>query len=360
MINLNGGQFSDVNTYLLSTLALSAATGQAFDMTDIGKLNRPLGLTPFHLTAIKAMAGICQAQVKGNIVRSQRLSFIPTHSARASDVVIDTSEVTGRSSSASVAPLAEALISALSGATDDSFIRLRGVNTSPFGTSTFWLRETLIPMLSHLGIGAAVEIEQVGWFPDGGGEMTLIVERASKNKRQQKRIMWDHRGDLVTLWAVVMLSSRMNEKIGDQMVRAFNKAISADRLEHTEVEIRRVSSSGPGSGLFLAAEFEHVTAGFEGISYQGMSAAQVAQEAASAMSYYFWSEAAFEPELARALMIPFALSGQHIICTTSELTRSMRVLEELIPYFLPVKVNLTKHSYGGQIEISRTVSTRKK
>lgn len=356
MITLNGGQFSDVDTYLLSSLALSGATGQAFDMTEIGKLNRPIGLTPFHLTAIKTIAGICQAQVKGNIVRSQRLSFVPTHPARASNVVVDTSEVTGRSTSASVAPLAESLISALSRATDDSFIRLRGVNTSPFSASAFWLRETFVPMLVRLGMGAAVEIEKVGWFPDGGGEMTMIVEGRSKKKRQQKRLMWDHRGDLVSLWAVVMLSGRMNQRIGEQMVNGFKKAIAADRLERTEVEVRRVSSSGPGSGLFMVAEFEHVTAGFEGISYQGMSAAQVAQEATSAMSYYFWSEAAFEPELARALMIPFALSGQHIVCTTSELTRSMRLLEELIPQFLPVQISLKKHSYGGQIEISPTIT----
>ena len=187
--------------------------------------------------------------------------------------------------------------------------------------------------------------------------MTMIVEKRSNKTRRPGKLMWSHRGDLVALSAVVMLSHRMNKRIGEQMVQAFQKAVVAERLGATDVEIRRVSSSGPGSGLFIAAEFEHVTAGFEGISYQGMSAAQVAQEAVSAMSYYFWSEAAFDPELARALMIPFALSTQHIVCTTSELTRSMRVLEELIPHFLPVQVKLSKHAYGGQIEIRPTVST---
>ena len=355
MITLNGGKFSDIDTYLLNALALSSATGKAFKMKDLGKMSRPAGVRPFHVTAMRAMGGLCEAKVKGEIIQSKEVRFVPTQAPRAGDLVIDTGEATGCPSPASVVPLVEALIATLVGADADSLIRLRGVNATPFSPSAFWLRETLAPMLSLLGFEAAVEIDKWGWFPDGGGEITLVVEGKS-NQRQGGQLIWEDRGDLLTLWTVVALSSRLTG-IGEQMVSAFKKATAADRLDKMEVEIKRVQSTGPGSGLFMAMEFEHVTAGFEGISYRGMSAAEVAEEAASTMSYYYWSKAAFEPELARALMIPFALSGQDITCTTSELTAPMRILEDLIPRFLPVTVKLTKHAYGGQIQISPKLST---
>lgn len=364
MITLNGGQFSDIDGYFLNALALSAATGKAFEMKDVGQLARPSGVKPLHVTAMRAIGSLCDAVVEGDVVRASEVRFVPRgkpigeQASRARDIVIDTSQMTGRPSPASVVPLVEALMAVLIGADGDSFIRLHGVNASPFSPSAFWLRETLVPMLCWLGFEVAVEVDKWGWFPEGGGEMTLLVE-GRRSKARDGRLIWQERGDLVALWAVVTVSSRLNKRIGEQMVSGFTKAVAADRLDSMEVEIRRVNSPGPGSGLFVAMEFEHVTAGFEEVTYRGKSATQVAQEVASTMSYYFWSQAAFEPELARALMIPLALSGQNATFTTSELTRPMGILEELIPHFLPVTVRLTKHAYGGQIEITQKTGIRK-
>ncbi len=161
-------------------------------------------------------------------------------------------------------------------------------------------------------------------------------------------ILVEH-GDLVALWVLIALSPRLKESIGQQMVNAFKKAVVTDRLPVLALDLQRVRSPGPGSGLFMVLEFEHVTAGFEAINYRGMSAQQVAQDAAAAMSHYYWSDRAFEPELARALMIPLALTGRESRFTTCELTTPMYILADIIPRFLPIKITLTPHRSGGEL-----------
>jgi RNA 3'-terminal phosphate cyclase len=144
----------------------------------------------------------------------------------------------------------------------------------------------------------------------------------------------------------------MNRRVGRQMLRAAQEALASQPVPYISVEEARVRSPGPGSGLFLSIHFEHVTAGFEAISYQGMAAAQVVEDAIAAFDSYFWSDAAFGPELARAMMLPLALHGQPSTFTTSEITLPMRVLEFLIPRFLPINVTVSKQPKGGMVEFA--------
>jgi RNA 3'-terminal phosphate cyclase (ATP) len=347
---LDGGKFKDVDTYLLGALALSAATGRAFEMEEVGRSAGKVGVTPLHLTALRALAALCDAEVTGDAVSAKRVTFAPTRPPQARELTIDMGEVTGRPSPEPVTPLIEALIPVLACAEQDALIRLRGVNASPHAPSAFWLRETLAPMLNWAGMNVAIEIERWGWHPDGGGETTLLVEGGWTGETQGT-LAWTERGDVVGLWAVAALSPRLDERTGQQMVVALEKALEQEPIQSVEIEIARVRSPGPGSGLFLSLQFEHVSAGFEAISHRGMSAAQLVTDATAAMSSYFWTDAAFEPELARAMMIPLALGGQIASYTTSEITPAMQVLEFLLPHFLPVNVTVSKHPVGGQIEI---------
>ncbi len=357
LISLDGSQFNDVDTLLLGALSLSAATGQPFEMKEVGKIASTPGVTPLHLTVMRALARLCGAEMKGEAVSAKTVRFTPKHAPQARDFVVDTGETTGRPLTAPVTPLMEALIPALAAADGDTLVRLRGVNASPFSPSAFWVRETLAPMLAWLGMEVAVEIEKWGWHPEGGGETTLVVEGGWLKTQARGSLVWEERGDLVGLWAVAALSPRLEERAGQQMVSTLQKELAREPFEAMQIEVRRVRSPGPGSGLFLALQFEQVTAGFEAVSHRGMSAEQVVQDATSVMSQYFWSDAALSAELGRALMIPLALTGQPASFTTNELTPAMRVLEYLIPQFLPVTVSLSKHPAGGQVQIQPNSST---
>lgn len=350
MLKLDGAQFTDSDTFLLGALTLSAVTGQPFEMVNVGKHASPAGVTPFHLTAMRALGALCGAEMKGEAVRARAISFRPTHPPVGLDLKVDPGEATGRPSPAPVVPLIQAMIPVLARAGRAALVRFRGSNASPFAPSAFWLRESLAPMLHWAGIEIGVEIERWGWHPEGGGETTLLVE-SLPSEGPRARLTWEERGDPVALWAVVALSPRMDEEMGEQIAREFQRAITEMPLGHIEIELRRVRSPGPGNGLFVTMQYEHGTAGFEAISHRGMGPTALVQEVVTPLTRYFWSDAAFEPTLATALMLPLALSGHEATLTTSAFTPPMRIFETLIPRFLPVTVSLVSHPSGGQIHI---------
>ncbi len=69
--SIGGGQI------LRSSLSLSALTGQPFVIDPIRGQRKRAGLMRQHLTAVRAAAQICGAQVVGDELGSTRLTFSP-------------------------------------------------------------------------------------------------------------------------------------------------------------------------------------------------------------------------------------------------------------------------------------------
>ena len=72
------GSFGEGGGQILrSSLALSLVTGTPFRIIDIRKRRRRPGLRQQHLTAVRAAATIAQAELEGDEIGSQELSFVP-------------------------------------------------------------------------------------------------------------------------------------------------------------------------------------------------------------------------------------------------------------------------------------------
>ena len=64
MLHLDGGSYSGSGAIVRFGVALAALAGQELEMTNIrAKRDRP-GLRPQHLTAIKAVAELCQGSLE--------------------------------------------------------------------------------------------------------------------------------------------------------------------------------------------------------------------------------------------------------------------------------------------------------
>src|SRR5438477_12037193 len=72
-----------------TSLSLAAMTGRAVEITNIrARRSRP-GLQPQHLTAVRAAATLCDAQMSGDSVGSTHLRFGPQTRARQGDYRFD-------------------------------------------------------------------------------------------------------------------------------------------------------------------------------------------------------------------------------------------------------------------------------
>ena len=77
-VTIDGSYGEGGGQILRSSLALSALTGKPLRIVHIRAKRKNPGLRPQHLTAVRAAAAVCQAQVEGAHLGSTELRFIPT------------------------------------------------------------------------------------------------------------------------------------------------------------------------------------------------------------------------------------------------------------------------------------------
>jgi RNA 3'-terminal phosphate cyclase (ATP) len=87
-----------------------------------------------------------------------------------------------------------------------------------------------------------------------------------------------------------------------------------------QVEPQRLRGVGPGAGIFLFAEYEHIVAGFTSYGRKGLPAERVAEAACDDLLAHHRTGAPVDPHLADQLVLPMALARGQSRLVTSEIT----------------------------------------
>ncbi|MCP5094903.1 MAG: RNA 3'-phosphate cyclase, partial [Chloroflexi bacterium] len=77
MLIIDGREGEGGGQVLRTSLSLSALTGRPFQLHHIRANRSRSGLRPQHLTAVRAVAAVCQAKLTGAELNSTTLEFIP-------------------------------------------------------------------------------------------------------------------------------------------------------------------------------------------------------------------------------------------------------------------------------------------
>jgi RNA 3'-terminal phosphate cyclase (ATP) len=99
-----------------------------------------------------------------------------------------------------------------------------------------------------------------------------------------------------------------------------------------------VPSNGPGSFLFLLAEYERALAGFSSLGVRGKPAEQVADEAIDSLKNYLESEGCIDFHLADQLVPYMALAKGNSSFTTIRITEHLLTNLWVIHHFLGVTI----------------------
>src|SRR6188474_1725760 len=102
MLEIDASQGEGGGQVVRTALALAALTSQSVRLYNIRGRRKNPGLAPQHLTGVKALARICQAQVKGAALHSGVLVFEPHTAPQAGEYVFDVTEATGSGSAGAV------------------------------------------------------------------------------------------------------------------------------------------------------------------------------------------------------------------------------------------------------------------
>ncbi len=243
MLEIPGEYGSGSGTIVRLAVAFSALTGKAIKITDIRAKRPNPGLHHQHLEAIRTIAKICSATVKGDEVGSKEIEFRPGKiKAGTFNVNIETAGSIGLLSYA-------VLIPAIFGK-GKTVLKINGGSTaSLWAPPVVYLENVLLPILSRMGINAKFMVRRHGFYPQGGSEVILEIEPA----RDIKPIVMDKQGEVSAIRGLSIASKALaKNRVAERQIEGYRRIIRKEK--GVEIKPLYVESKSPGSVIAVWAE----------------------------------------------------------------------------------------------------------
>jgi RNA 3'-terminal phosphate cyclase (ATP) len=301
MITIDGSTGEGGGQILRSSLTLSAATGEAVRVTNIRANRSRPGLLRQHLTALNAIAEICGGHVTGGKLGSREITLRPG-SVRAGDYHFSV----GSAGSANL--VLQTVLPVLVSAGAASKVTVQGGTHNPAAPPFDYLLECYFPALRKIGYVVRGELQSYGFYPAGGGELTVDIDGAATTCPFEKT----ERGDEVSrsLQAVI---ANLPADIAKRELNIASRLIELE--EEAAMTILAPDSAGPGNVLYGRLVYESSTTLFSQFGEKGVSAEQVGKRLAKQMKTFSGSSAAIDHHLADQLLLPMALAKGGVFST---------------------------------------------
>jgi RNA 3'-terminal phosphate cyclase (ATP) len=335
MIVIDGSTGEGGGQLLRTSLSLAALTGRPFRLEKIRAGRSKPGLRPQHLTAVRAVAAFCGAQVSGDHIDSPALEFSPAGRALAGQYHFDVSEASkGGFSAGAVTLILQAALWPLLFAAESSTVTLRGGTQVPFSPPFHYLAQVAEPAFARFGVRFTTQLRAWGWQTAGDGVMTATIEPAN-------RLEGVHFEPVVTrqvegVAAVTNLPAHIPQRMA-------NRAHNLLQAEGFQPKIRPLREQGGGAGTGIVLWLPQ--AGFSALGRPGLPADQVAEAAVSELlAFVDDPNAAVDEHLADQLLLPMALAHGSSSFTTHRLTLHTLTNADLLRQWLDVEIEIKGES----------------
>jgi len=323
MLDIDGSFGEGGGQILRTALSLSCLLKKPFRMFNIRKGRRKPGLMPQHLACVRLLSLISNAKVGGADVGSTEMVFEPGD-PKPGDYFFDIG------TAGSTTLLLQAVLPPLIFARDSSRITLVGGTHVPFSPPYHYISEIFLPMLGRLGIEVHSSIERHGFYPKGGGKISVTVEPCSGIDG----ISFQERGDISSVTGISAVG-KLPLSIAERQKRAAG-AVLAGMPVLPDIRTVGVDSFSPGTFVFLKAESPTCLSGFSSLGEIGKRAEAVGEEAARELVRHLETGACIDLHLADQLVIYFGLAKGASRFTTSVISGHLMTNLIAIRQFLDI------------------------
>ncbi|WP_435097629.1 RNA 3'-terminal phosphate cyclase [Halarchaeum sp. P4] len=323
---------------LVRTAATFAAlTGRAVEVTDVRGAREQPGLKRQHVAAVEAVAAACDADVEGAAVGSEHVTIDPgTLAGGEARVDVET---------AGSIPLILDAVLPLAARLDAPYrVTVTGGTDVRWAPPMDFFREVKLPVLRRHGLDASETVTRRGFYPAGGGEVTLTLRPSTFEALD---LAERGRPKHIAVESVASESLRdadVAHRQADAAVEALQSNAAVPVLRETSYD----RTTSPGSVVTVVAVYEHTRAGFSALGEQGKPAEDVADEAVAAFESFRETAASVDRHLADQLLPFLALAGGTY--TTPERTAHLDTHVELLEAFA---FDVDVAEAEGRVRVSR-------
>lgn len=330
-LEIDGSYGEGGGQILRTSLSLAAITGRRIRIYNLRSKRRKPGLAAQHLTAVRAVAALCQAETRGDELGSQDLDFAPRAPVQSGAYVFDVAQAREGGSAGSANLVLQAVLLPLALATGESHVLLRGGTHLPLSPPFDYIRDVWIRALSRFGVGANVTLDSSGWFPIGRGQIRAAIAGSPVAGQALKPVRLVERGPLRRV-AGCAVAANLPVHIPQRMC---DRATALLATLGAEIAIRaqRVGAACPGAGLFLTAEYENIACGFSALGAIGKPSEQVAEEASSLLLEHWASGAALDLHLGDQILLPASFCEEPSVFSVEKATTHLQTNAWVIAQF---------------------------
>lgn len=319
MISIDGSGGEGGGQVLRTSIALSAVTKKPVTVFNIRAKRSNPGLRPQHLNAIKALAKLCSAELKGSDVDSMEVEFIP-HEIESMDLNLDIG------TAGSITLVLQALMIPAVYAPGRVRVRITGGTDVRWSPSIDYLRFIILPVLQKFGYKAEIRLVQRGYYPVGGGEVVMDFFPS-----EPKSLNLVERGGIISAGGI----SHAHLGLAKSGVAARQAKSALKGLSHLpiDVEIKEeyIKALSYGSGITLWVETRNSVLGADSLGERGKSSEAVGGEAARNLIKEIDSKASLDKYMADQIIPYIALAGG--FARVSEITKHTKTNVDIVNKF---------------------------
>ena len=282
-----------------TAVAMSAVSGKPLHVRNIRASRESPGLKMQHLEGIKAIAELCNGELKGAVLGSREIFFRPGKlQAKPLSIHVSTAGSIGLVFQSLMIPAAQA--------GGPVTIRVTGGATfGKFAPPVPYIQSVLLPVLERMGYNADIVVNRQGFYPKGGADATITIQPFSE-LRPLKLLDC---GAASEIEGVSIASTHLERnQVAERQAQAAAEVLKKDGLTG-RIRPLYVESECPGSGMVLWVKTaEGCIFGADSLGEFRKPSEAVGREAAEKLVATLKSGATVDPHLSDQLLPAMAFA----------------------------------------------------
>lgn len=341
MIEVDGSHGEGGGQVLRMAVALSALTAIPVRLVRI-RAGRPNpGLAAQHVTAVRAVAALCAAEVEGLEVGSREIVFRP-EAVTAGRHTFDVG------TAGSVTLVLQASLPVAFAAPGPVRLTLIGGTDVRWSPPLDYLAKVFLPTVRRLGGQADVLLMRRGYYPRGGGAVEVSVQPAAR----WSPIELLEPGPVRGIHGVAH-ASNLREDIPKRMKHAAMRRLHGRGEVKIEERVYAGDEAvGQGGAIVLWAETEDAVLGADAIAERGKPSERVGEEAAASLAAELDAGASLDVHLADQALVYLAQADGRSAFTVREASGHLRTMTWLLPRFLGREISIEGRGKIWQVRVA--------
>jgi RNA 3'-terminal phosphate cyclase (ATP) len=341
MLEIDGSYGEGGGQLLRTAVALAAITGAAVTLTNVRARRANPGLAAQHLTAVSAVAALCDAEVGGLALKAQRVVFRPRR-LRGGDFRFDIG------TAGSITLVLQALLPAMIHGGERVRVSISGGTDVRAAPPVDYFEHVLLPLLGRMGAWVRCELRRRGYYPRGGGEVAVAVEPGTLHA-----VQLEHAGAQTTLQGnahVANLPAHVAERMRSAAIGPLRRFGFSESAVATRV-LGNDAAYGPGGAIVPWAQTARTVLGAGRVAQRGVRAEQLGKDAGNELAADIGAGVSLDVHASDQLLVYLALAGGQSRFTTRIMSSHAQTTIWLIEQFLPVRFETASCRGGVSIAV---------